>query len=58
MIGERVLAEARALLGTQWRHLGRSETGIDCIGLVLVAAARAGIVLPDPAPYALSLIHI
>ena len=52
MMGERVLAEARALLGTPWRHLGRSETGLDCIGLVLVAAARAGIVLPDPAPYA------
>jgi cell wall-associated NlpC family hydrolase len=51
MIGDRVLAEARALLGTPWRHLGRSETGIDCIGLVLVAAARVGIVLPDPAPY-------
>jgi cell wall-associated NlpC family hydrolase len=52
MIGLRILDEARALLGVPWRHLGRSVSGVDCIGLVLVAAARAGVVLPDPAPYA------
>lgn len=52
MIGERVLAEARKLIRTPWRHLGRNEAGLDCIGLVLLAASRAGIVLPDPSPYA------
>lgn len=51
MIGAEILAQARGLIGTPWRHLGRTETGLDCIGLVLVAAARAGLVLRDPAPY-------
>lgn len=52
MIGPDVLAAARALVGTPWRHLGRSPAGIDCIGLVLLAGRGAGITLPDPAPYA------
>ena len=43
---------ARAWLGTRWRHLGRNDQGLDCIGLVLVSAAGCGIFLPDPAPYA------
>ncbi|WP_137179279.1 C40 family peptidase [Roseomonas sp. AR75] len=43
---------ARAYLGVPWRHLGRSATGLDCIGLVLLAARDAGRTLPDPAPYA------
>lgn len=52
MIGPLILGHARAQLGTPWRHLGRSAAGLDCIGLVLVAAAAAGVMLPDPAPYA------
>lgn len=52
IIGTAVLACARALLGTPWRHLGRSPAGLDCIGLVLLAAQDAGLHLPDPAPYA------
>jgi hypothetical protein len=44
-------AAARGFLGTPWRHLGRSATGLDCIGLVLLAARDVGIALPDPAPY-------
>jgi len=51
MIGAEVLRQARALLGVPWRHLGRSETGLDCIGLVLLSASRSGLALPDPAPY-------
>jgi hypothetical protein len=43
---------ARAYLGVPWRHLGRSTTGLDCIGLVLLATRDAGYALPDPAPYA------
>ena len=43
---------ARSYEGVPWRHLGRSRTGVDCIGLVLLAAREAGIELPDPAPYA------
>ena len=52
MIGPLILAHARAHLGVPWRHLGRSSSGLDCIGLVLVAAQAAGVTLPDPAPYA------
>jgi hypothetical protein len=44
-------AAARVYCGTPWRHLGRSTTGLDCIGLVLLAAREVGLVLPDPAPY-------
>ncbi|MBR0669976.1 C40 family peptidase [Neoroseomonas soli] len=43
---------ARSFVGVPWRHLGRARTGLDCIGLVLLAAREAGVDLPDPAPYA------
>jgi cell wall-associated NlpC family hydrolase len=43
---------ARAYLGVPWRHLGRSREGLDCIGLVLLAARDCGIDADDPAPYA------
>jgi hypothetical protein len=46
------VAAARSFVGVPWRHLGRSRTGVDCIGLVLLAAREAGVELPDPAPYA------
>ncbi len=35
-----VVAEARRWLGVRWVHQGRSEHGIDCVGLV-VKVARA-----------------
>jgi cell wall-associated NlpC family hydrolase len=43
---------ARRYIGVPWRHLGRSREGIDCIGLVLLAARECGIAADDPAPYA------
>ena len=46
------VAAARSYVGVPWRHLGRSRTGLDCIGLVLLAAREAGVELTDPAPYA------
>ncbi|MBB5691774.1 C40 family peptidase [Roseomonas alkaliterrae] len=46
------VAAARDYIGVPWRHLGRSRTGVDCIGLVLLAARDVGWDLPDPAPYA------
>lgn len=51
-MGARVLDEARALVGVPWRHMGRSAAGVDCIGLVWLAANRAGVLLPEPPPYA------
>lgn len=48
------LAAARACLGTPFRPQGRLPgVGLDCVGLVLVAAAAAGIDLRPP-PYRLS----
>ena len=45
------VAAARSYVGVPWRHLGRARTGVDCIGLVLLAARDAGVDLADPAPY-------
>ena len=46
------VAAARSYVGVPWRHRGRSRTGVDCIGLVLLVAREVGMDLPDPAPYA------
>ena len=46
-----LVTAARSYVGVPWRHLGRSRTGVDCIGLVLLAARDVGVELPDPAPY-------
>jgi cell wall-associated NlpC family hydrolase len=51
MTGAELVEAGRAYLGVPWRHLGRTRAGVDCIGLVLLAAADAGLTLPDPAPY-------
>lgn len=37
---DRVVATARAFLGTPFRHQGRSPQGLDCVGL-LICLARA-----------------
>src|SRR5690606_33732275 len=34
-----------------WRHQGRSRMGIDCVGLLIVAAADLGITIPDMKGY-------
>lgn len=41
-----VVAEARRLVGTLYRHQGRSEFGIDCIGVPIVIGQRLNL-LPD-----------
>lgn len=50
-LGERILAEALALVGTPFRHGGHDPaTGLDCVGLVAAAYRRAGVeigALPD-----------
>jgi murein DD-endopeptidase / murein LD-carboxypeptidase len=41
--GERIAAAARSLVGVPFRLHGRSaETGVDCVGLALLSAQRAG----------------
>lgn len=51
-IGPALVAAARGWLGVRWRHLGRSRTGVDCIGLVLLCLRECGVEIADPAPYA------
>jgi len=51
LLGPRLVLAARGWLGVRWRHLGRSRTGVDCIGLVLLALRDCGVMIEDPAPY-------
>jgi cell wall-associated NlpC family hydrolase len=51
-----VIAEARALLGVRFLHQGRHPAyGLDCLGLLLVSAQRAGITLQGLSPLALAM---
>lgn len=38
---------ARGWVGTRWVHQGRTKDGIDCAGLLIVAGADVGVVVPD-----------
>lgn len=51
MTVEAFIAAARSLKGAQWRHLGRSGRHVDCIGLLALAFARAGIHFDDERVY-------
>jgi cell wall-associated NlpC family hydrolase len=42
-----LIDEARRLRGVPWIHQGRTRLGVDCIGLVLLAARNAGLDLPN-----------
>lgn len=42
---------ARTYLGTRWKHMGRSRLGIDCVGLVILAARDLGYDMPDVDEY-------
>ncbi|KAB7649028.1 peptidoglycan endopeptidase [Polymorphobacter fuscus] len=45
-----VVAAARACVGTRFRPQGRvAGRGLDCVGVVLIAAAAAGIAVTAPA---------
>ena len=45
------LAAARAYVGVRWRHLGRSQKGVDCIGLVIAALRDCGVAVDSPPTY-------
>jgi len=38
---------ARALVGTPYRHAGRNGYGVDCGGLIILAARKAGLLPAD-----------
>lgn len=42
-----LVTAARAYLGTPFRHRGRRRTGVDCVGLLLLAFRDCGVELPD-----------
>lgn len=44
---ESYVAEARRFLGVRWQHQGRSEQGVDCVGLLVVPACRLGLLRPE-----------
>lgn len=44
---QQLIDEARKLIGTPWRHQGRSKHGVDCVGLVLLSAKNAGLSLAE-----------
>jgi cell wall-associated NlpC family hydrolase len=53
--GARVFAAARGLVGVRFRAQGRDPAfGLDCVGLVAVALARAGARVTLPRDYALA----
>lgn len=49
-----VVATARGWLGTPWRHQGRNEHGLDCVGLLAVVCRELGISDYDVDGYARS----
>ncbi len=43
MTGAEFVLAARALVGVPYRHQGRTPRGLDCLGLLVLAASRCGI---------------
>lgn len=50
-LGDAMLAEARKLIGVPWVHMGRTEHGVDCVGVLLISAWRCNIDVPDVRGY-------
>lgn len=48
----RLADAARAYVGAPFRHYGRTAGGLDCVGVVLLAARDARIAVDDPGKYA------
>lgn len=51
ILGASLVAAARRYMGVPFVHQGRTFAGLDCLGLVVVAARECGIVLPDRRDY-------
>lgn len=47
----RFATAARSMLGVRWRHRGRTLRGLDCIGLLWVAARASGLYVEDEFGY-------
>lgn len=51
MTAEAFLTAARGFLGAPWMHQGRSQKGMDCVGLVVLSLRGIGIDAPLTADY-------
>lgn len=49
---DQIVEQARRYLGTRWRHMGRSEIGLDCVGLAVRVANDLGLETPREVSYA------
>ena len=47
-----IVASARDLIGTPWRHQGRTRAGLDCVGMVVLICRERGLSDYDVAGYA------
>lgn len=52
-VGQRMEEAARTFIGVRFRRQGRDMRGLDCVGLVAVAAKKAGLAIevPHDLPY-------
>ena len=50
MSAQAVVAHARGMLGTRWRHRGRKPWAVDCLGLVELSLRAAGWKAPVDVP--------
>jgi cell wall-associated NlpC family hydrolase len=48
---EDIIDQARKWLGTKWMHQGRTEHGIDCVGLIVVVGKSLGAICYDKTDY-------
>lgn len=51
MSAEAFVAAARGFLGVPWMHQGRSERGMDCVGLIVLSLRAIGVEAPLTADY-------
>lgn len=51
MTAQAFVEAARKLKGARWRHRGRKEWAVDCVGLIVLAAREAGIRASDQTYY-------
>lgn len=47
----KLIENARSMIGAKWVHQGRSEKEVDCAGLIAVAAKKAGFNIVDDLRY-------
>ena len=49
--GDKIVAEAKKLVGIKYRHQGRSGIGLDCVGVPIYIAHKLGLFTFDTKAY-------